>query len=155
VEINWPLLLKFSSAVFLCDELCSFGVWNADGVCARAWMYRQPQEDWENFLSVVNGFLNQAEADMRNRGVQAMLYLVLIVSTKRNSHNGKSFFIIWSRVVSQKITRVGINMVTKALMNSKQAAQMKVKCVTMLTMMKTFMTVDFLREMNHYSQQMC
>jgi hypothetical protein len=36
-------------------------------------MYRQPQEDWENFLSRVNGFLNQAEADMRNRGVQAML----------------------------------------------------------------------------------
>jgi hypothetical protein len=40
---------------------------------ARAWMYRQPQEDWENFLSGVNGFLNQAEADMRNRGVQVML----------------------------------------------------------------------------------
>jgi hypothetical protein len=40
---------------------------------ARAWIYRQPQEDWENFLSRVNGFLNQAEADMRNRGVQAML----------------------------------------------------------------------------------
>jgi hypothetical protein len=40
---------------------------------ARAWMYRQRQEDWENFLSGVNGFLNQAEADMRNRGVQAML----------------------------------------------------------------------------------
>jgi hypothetical protein len=40
---------------------------------ARAWMYRQPQEDWENFLSGVNGFLNQAEADMRNRGVLAML----------------------------------------------------------------------------------
>jgi hypothetical protein len=38
---------------------------------ARAWMYRQPQEDWENFLSGVNGFLNQSEADMRNRGVQA------------------------------------------------------------------------------------
>jgi hypothetical protein len=36
-------------------------------------MYRQPQEDWENFLSGVNGFLNQAKADMRNRGVQAML----------------------------------------------------------------------------------
>jgi hypothetical protein len=36
---------------------------------ARAWMYRHPQEDWENFLSGVNGFLNQAEADMRNRGV--------------------------------------------------------------------------------------
>jgi hypothetical protein len=32
---------------------------------------------------------------------------------------------------------------------------MKVKCDTMLTMMKTLMTVDFLREMNHYSHQMC
>jgi hypothetical protein len=40
---------------------------------ARVWVYRQPQEDWENFLSGVNGFLNQAKADMRNRGVQAML----------------------------------------------------------------------------------
>jgi hypothetical protein len=40
---------------------------------ARAWMYRQPQKFSENFLSGVNGFLNQAEADMRNRGVQAML----------------------------------------------------------------------------------
>jgi hypothetical protein len=39
----------------------------------RAWMYRQPQEGWEYFLSGVNGFLNQAEADMRNRGVQAIL----------------------------------------------------------------------------------
>jgi hypothetical protein len=36
---------------------------------ARAWMYRQPQEDQENFLSGVNGFLNQVEADMRKRGV--------------------------------------------------------------------------------------
>jgi hypothetical protein len=32
---------------------------------------------------------------------------------------------------------------------------MKVKCDTMLTMMKTLMIVDFLREMNHYSHQMC
>jgi hypothetical protein len=32
---------------------------------------------------------------------------------------------------------------------------MKVKFDTMLTMMKTLMTVDFLREMNHYSHQMC
>jgi hypothetical protein len=31
-----------------------------------AWMYRQPQEDWVNFLSGVNGFLNQVEVDMRN-----------------------------------------------------------------------------------------
>jgi hypothetical protein len=89
---------------------------------ARAWMYRQPQEDWENFLSRVNGFPNQVEADMRNCGVQSMLSPIMIVSTKRNSHNGKSFFIIWSHVVSQNITRVGINMVRKALMNSKQAA---------------------------------
>jgi hypothetical protein len=37
-------------------------------------MYRQHQEDWEIFLSGVNGFLNQAEADMRNHGVQAILY---------------------------------------------------------------------------------
>jgi hypothetical protein len=39
---------------------------------ARAWMYRQPQEDWENFLRGVNGFLNQVEANMRNCGVKAM-----------------------------------------------------------------------------------
>jgi hypothetical protein len=36
---------------------------------ARAWIYKHPQEDWENFLSGVNGFLNEAEADMRNHGV--------------------------------------------------------------------------------------
>jgi uncharacterized protein (DUF427 family) len=34
-----------------------------------AWMYRHPQEEWENVLSGVNVFLNQVEADMRNRGV--------------------------------------------------------------------------------------
>jgi hypothetical protein len=87
---------------------------------AQAWMYRQPQEDWENFLSGVNGFLNQAEADMRNCGVQAMLCPYI------DCLNLKKFaqreIIIWSHVVSQKITRVGINMVRKALMNSKQAA---------------------------------
>jgi hypothetical protein len=71
---------------------------------ARAWMYRHPQEDWENFLSGVNGFLNQAEADMRNRGVQTMLCPCIDFLNQKNSHNGKSFFIIWSHVVSQKIT---------------------------------------------------
>jgi hypothetical protein len=40
---------------------------------AWAWMYKQPQKDWENFLSKVNGFLNKAEEDMRNRDLQAML----------------------------------------------------------------------------------
>jgi hypothetical protein len=59
---------------------------------------------------------------MRNHGVRQCFAPVLIVSTKRNSHNGKLFFIIWSHVVSQKIRRVGINLVRKALMNSKQAA---------------------------------
>jgi hypothetical protein len=39
---------------------------------SRAWMYRQPQV-WENFIIRVNGFANQAEVDMKNRGVQAML----------------------------------------------------------------------------------
>jgi hypothetical protein len=85
-------------------------------------MYRQPQEDWENFLSGVNGFLNQAEADMKTVVFRQCFAPVYIVSTKRNSHNEKSFFIIWSHGVSQKITRVGINMVRKALMNSKKAA---------------------------------
>jgi hypothetical protein len=35
VEINCPLLLKFISCPnpLVCDELCSFVVWNADGVC--------------------------------------------------------------------------------------------------------------------------
>jgi hypothetical protein len=47
-------------------------------------MYRQPQEYWENFLSGINGFLNQAEVDMRNRGVQAMLcpYIDCLKQTK-------------------------------------------------------------------------
>jgi hypothetical protein len=40
-------------------------------------------------------------------------------------------------------------------MNSKQAALMKMKCDTMLpTMIKTLMTVEFLRKMKHYSHQM-
>jgi hypothetical protein len=84
---------------------------------ARAWMYRQAQEDWENFLSGVNGFLNQAEADMRNSGFQAMLCL-----NQKKFAQREIIFIIWSHVVSQNITRVGINMVRKALMNWKKAA---------------------------------
>jgi hypothetical protein len=85
-------------------------------------MYRQPQEDCENFLSGVNDFLNQVEADMRNHGVQAMLCPCIDCLDQKKFAQGKSFFIIWSHVVSQKITHVGINMVRKALMNSKQAA---------------------------------
>jgi hypothetical protein len=82
---------------------------------ARAWMYTHPQEDWDNLLSRVNGFLNQAEADMRNRGVQAMLCPCIDCLNQKKFAHVKSFFIIWSHVVSQKITRVGINMVRKAL----------------------------------------
>jgi len=37
----------------------------------RTWMYSQPRV-WETFLSGVNGFLAQAEVDMRNRGVPSM-----------------------------------------------------------------------------------
>ena len=37
----------------------------------RAWMYRQPRV-WETLLNGVNGFLAQAEADMRNQGVPTM-----------------------------------------------------------------------------------
>jgi hypothetical protein len=44
---------------------------------ARARMYRQPQEDWENFLSGVNGFLVQVEANMRNHSAQPMLCLFI------------------------------------------------------------------------------
>jgi hypothetical protein len=75
VKINWPLLLKFFSCSnpLVCYRFFRnyahlvYGMQMASA--ARAWMYRQPQEDWENFLNGVNGFLNQAEADMRNCGV--------------------------------------------------------------------------------------
>ena len=40
-------------------------------VVDRAWMYRQPRV-WKTFLSGVNDFVAQAEADMRNQGVPIM-----------------------------------------------------------------------------------
>jgi hypothetical protein len=95
----------------LCDELCSFGVWNADGICYSGLDVQTTPRRLGGFLKRGQWF-SKAEADMRNRGVQAMFCPCI----------EKSFFIIWSHVVSQKITRVGINMVRKALMNSKQAA---------------------------------
>jgi hypothetical protein len=93
----------------LCDELCSFCVWNADGVCCSGLDEQTTPRRLGEFLRGFNGFLNQAEEDMRNCGVDCL-------------NQKKSFFIICSHVVLQKITRVGINMVRKALMNSKQAA---------------------------------
>jgi hypothetical protein len=74
------------------------------------------------FLKRGQWFFNQEETNMRNRGVQAMLCPCIDCLNKRSLHNGKSFFIIWSHVVEQKIACVGINMMRKALMNSKQAA---------------------------------
>jgi hypothetical protein len=75
-----------------------------------------------NFLSRVNDFLNQAEADMRNCGVQAMLCPCIDCLNQKKFAQQEIIFIIWSHMVSQKITCVGINMVRKALMNSKQDA---------------------------------
>jgi hypothetical protein len=60
-------------SVFLCDELCSFGVWNADGVCCSGLDVQTTPRRLGEFLKWVNGFLNQAKVDMRNHGVQAML----------------------------------------------------------------------------------
>jgi hypothetical protein len=89
---------------------------------ARAWMYRQPQEDWENFLSGVNGFLNQVEEDMINCGVQAMLCPCTDCLNQKKFAQLGNHFSSFGHVVSRKITRIGINMMRKALMNSKQVA---------------------------------
>jgi hypothetical protein len=123
---------------------------------ARAWMYRQPQEDWENFLSGINGFLNQVEADMRNCGVQAMLCPCIdCLNHKKIEQQEIIFYYLVTRGFTRNYTCWN-NHGEEGLNNSKQVAKMKVKCDTMLpTMMKTLMTVDVLREMIHYSHQMC
>jgi hypothetical protein len=59
---------------------------------ARASMYKQSQEDWVNLLSRVNGFLNQAEADMRNRDVQAMLYPCIDCLNQKKFKQGAIIF---------------------------------------------------------------
>jgi hypothetical protein len=89
-----------------------------------AWMYRQPLEDWENFLSEVNGFLNQAEADMRNRGVQAMLCPCIDCLNKKKFSQWE---IIFHHLVTSGFTKNYTcwnkhGTVRKALMNSKQVA---------------------------------
>jgi hypothetical protein len=88
---------------------------------ARAWMYIQPQEDWENFLSGVNGFLNQAEVDMRNCAVQAML-CPCIDCLNQNKFAQRE--IIFHHLVTRGFTKnyTCWNKHGKALMNSKQAA---------------------------------
>jgi hypothetical protein len=60
---------------------------------------------------------------MRNRGVQAMLcHCIDFLNQKKFAQREIIFHHLVTRVVSQKITHIGINMVRKALMNSKQAA---------------------------------
>jgi hypothetical protein len=66
---------------------------------AQAWIYKQPQEDWKNFLSGVKGFRNQEEADMRNRGVQAMLCPCIDGLNQKKFTQREIIFIIWSHVV--------------------------------------------------------
>jgi hypothetical protein len=58
---------------FLCDELCSFGLWNADGSCYSGLDVQTTPRRLGEFLKRGQWFLNQAEADMRNHGVQAIL----------------------------------------------------------------------------------
>jgi hypothetical protein len=60
-------------SVFLCEELCSFGVWNADGGSFSGLDVQTTPRRSGEFLSWVNGFLNQVETDLRNCGVHAML----------------------------------------------------------------------------------
>jgi hypothetical protein len=66
---------------------------------ARAWMYRQPQEDWENFLSGVNAFLNQEKADMKKpwcSGNDLPLYrLSQPIEIRRTGNHFSSFGHTW------------------------------------------------------------
>jgi hypothetical protein len=57
----------------LCDELCSFGVWNADDVCCSGLDVQTAPRSLGQFLKRGQYFLNLAEVDMRNCGIQAML----------------------------------------------------------------------------------
>jgi hypothetical protein len=92
---------------------------------------------------------------MRNRGVQAMLYPYIDCL---NQNKFAQWEIIFHHLVthgSQKITRV-FKHGEQGLNELEAGCLMKVKCDTMLpTMMKTLMTMDFLRKMTHYSHQMC
>jgi hypothetical protein len=93
-------------------------------MASTAWacMYKQAQEVWENFLSGVNGFLNQVEVDMRNR-VQAMLCpCINCLIQKKFTQREIIFHHLVTHGFTKKLHVVGINMVMKALMNSKQAA---------------------------------
>jgi hypothetical protein len=123
---RWKLSSLFycnSSAVFLSDELCSFGVWNADGVCCSGLDVQIAPRRSGELLKRGQWFSKSSRGRYEKSWCSGnALPLYRLSQPKENSHSEKSFFIIWSHVVSQKITCVGINMVWKALMNSKQAA---------------------------------
>jgi hypothetical protein len=76
----------------------------------------------ENFLSVINGFLNQEKVDIRNCGVQAMLCPCIDCLNQKKFAQQEIIFHHFVTRGFKKNTRVGINMVRKALMNSKQVA---------------------------------
>jgi hypothetical protein len=57
----------------LCDELCSFGVWNADGVCCSGLDVQTAPRRLGEFLKWGQWFSKSIGADIRNRGVQAIL----------------------------------------------------------------------------------
>jgi hypothetical protein len=81
-----------------------------------------PKKNLENFLSGVNDFLNQVEADMKNRGVQAMLCPCIDCVNQKKSAQRE---IIFHHLVTRGFTK---NYTCRnkhgevALMNSKQAA---------------------------------
>jgi hypothetical protein len=78
--------------------LCSFGVWNADGVCCLGLDVQTAPRRLGEFLKRVSGFLNQAEADMRNRGVQAMLCPCIDCLNQKN-------FTQWEIIFHHLVTR--------------------------------------------------
>ena len=97
----------------------------------RVWMYRQPRV-WETLLNGVNGFLAQAEADMRNRSVPTMhCPCVDCVNQKKFGQWDNIFHHLITRGL-KKITHVGISMVRKALLKAMKDALMEVKRDAML-----------------------
>jgi hypothetical protein len=53
-------------------------------MAGRSWMYKEPR-CWDEFLRGVKGFLANAEADMRNRGVPIMYCLCVDCNNNKKS----------------------------------------------------------------------
>jgi hypothetical protein len=131
---------------FFCDELCSFGVWNADGVCCSGLDVQTTRRRLGEFLSGVNDFLNQAEADMRNRFVQAMLCPCIdCLNQKKFAQREIIFHHLVTRGFHKKLHVLehgekGLNELEAGCLNEGEVRHH---------------ATDVLREMNHYSHQMC